>query len=223
MSLFFVFNYIAKPKHPAKTNVQQEHSLISPVKGQPNQFNGCQVGLWWQFAVSYFLGGVHRTKLALCSFTATVLWPSLLVKTGKFSVKSISRKKFREDDFTENLCINIFVGPALILGYYMRRDRPSVHIGTIGAGFAIHSFVGLNGRHFWSRAKWSACLLKELSLRRSQVPILMTNSYVYTYSTSLLFRGRKNKIGIHLRITSLSCSKEHKKGKSRCTWRKITW
>ena len=86
-------------------------------------------------------------------------------------------ENFRQDDFTENLCINIYILPAtLILGYYMRRDRPSVLIGTIGAGFAIHSFVGLNGRHFWSRAKWSACLLKELSLRRSQVPILMTNS-----------------------------------------------
>ena len=36
--------------------------------------------------------------------------------------------------------------------------------------FAIHSFVGLNGRHFWSRAKWSACLLKELSLGDLKFP-----------------------------------------------------
>ena len=119
-------------------------------------------------------------------------------------------ENFREDDFTENLCINIYVRPALILGYYMRRDRPSVHIGTyivyIGAGFAIHSFVGLNGRHFWSRAKWSACLLKELSLRRSQVPILMTNS------TSLLFRGRKIKLEFTSELLVFHVQKSIKKG-----------
>ena len=170
----------AQAKHilqKTKRSILQEYSLISPVKGQPNQFNGCQVGLWWQFAVSYFLGGVHRTKLALCSFTATVLWPSLLVKTNNFSVKSISRKFSWRRFHGKFVHKYIYILPAtLILGYYMRRDRPSVLIGTIGAGFAIHSFVGLNGRHFWSRAKWSACLLKELSLRRSQVPILMTNS-----------------------------------------------
>ena len=65
---FFVVN-LSKPKHPAKTNVQQEHSLISPVKGQPNQFNGCQVGLWWQFAVSYFLGGVEPNLLSVVHST----------------------------------------------------------------------------------------------------------------------------------------------------------
>ena len=93
----------------------------------------------------------------------------------------------------------------LILGYYMRRDRPSVYI-YIGAGFAIHSFVGLNGRHFWSRAKWSACLLKELSLRRSQVPILMANSY----SSRVLFRKKK----LEFRNV-LSSSSEH----ARRTWK----
>ena len=76
----------------------------------------------------------------------------------------------------------------------------------IGAGFAIHSFVGLNGRHFWSRAKWSACLLKELSLRRSQVPILMANSY----SSRVLFRKKK----LEFRNV-LSSSSEH----ARRTWK----
>ena len=72
-----------------------------------------------------------------------------------------------------NFCKGFFIFKAL---YYLLSCRFVFIVGLAFPLFAIHSFVGLNGRHFWSRAKWSACLLKELSLRRSQVPILMTNS-----------------------------------------------